>query len=264
MEFSGATRDMPKPPPTWLRALGSNDLPPSIRAGGQQYRLLRPFKHDFFAATGLYEGAAGKVVLKVGRTASLFGMPTHWIGGVLARHEGRLYQMSESVEGVPRFVGWWGKTGLVHEYVEGRPLAKEDRLADGFFPRLARMLEELHRREIAYVDLEKRENVLLGDDGSPYLIDFQISWHVPPNRGGRIWICRLILDILQRSDRYHLMKHWRRLRPDQLDGKQFKQAITPPFWIRWHRAVFRPMTHARRWVLMKLGARSSTKGRSPG
>ncbi len=255
---------MSKPPPTWLRALGLADLPPTIHAGAQQYQLRKTFKHDFFASTGCYEGTAGKVILKIGRRAPLLGLPAKWIGRFLARREGRLYQMSESIEGVPKFIGRFGDTGIIHEYVEGRPLTKIDQLSDDFFPKLEAMLEELHRRNIAYVDLEKRENVLLGDDGLPYLIDFQISWHAPPNRGVRTWICRPIFNILQRSDHYHLMKHWRRLRPDQLDQEQIAKALAPPVWIRFHRTVFRPITHARRWVLMKLGARSSTKGRSPG
>ncbi len=255
---------MPKPPPTWLRALGKDDLPATIQAVAQQYQLRKTFKHDFFAATGYYEGNAGKVVLKVGRSAPLLGLPAKWIGRFLARRESRLYQMSESIEGVPKFIDRFGDTGIIHEYVEGRPMTKNDQLDDAFFPKLSAMLEELHQRNIAYVDLEKRENVLLGDDRAPYLIDFQISWHVPPNRGIRTWICRAIFNVLRRSDHYHLMKHWRRLRPDQLDAAQIKQTLSPPILIRCHRAVFRPITHARRWVLTKLGARSSMKGRSPG
>ena len=38
------------------------------------------------------------------------------------------------------------------------------------------LLREIHRRNVAYVDTNKPENILLGDDGRPYLIDFQISW----------------------------------------------------------------------------------------
>ena len=64
---------------------------------------------------------------------------------------------------------------VAHVYVPGRPLARYDRVPDDFFPRLGRLLAEMHRRKMAYVDLHKRENILVGDDGQPYLIDFQIS-----------------------------------------------------------------------------------------
>jgi hypothetical protein len=256
---------MPRNPPSWLRALGSqSDLPYNIKVGDVTYRHLRTFKHDFFAATGLYEGPEGKVVLKVGRQAGLFGLPMAWIGRLLTGHEARLYQIAGSVEGVPRFVGRWGPTGLVHEFIEGRPLARDDRLSDEFFPRLAAMLDRMHAMDVAYVDLEKPENILVGTDGRPYLIDFQISWHWPVNRGGSTWPARMILDILQQSDRYHLLKHWRRLRRDQLEACHDAQFAAPPVWIRLHRALFRPVTVFRRQVLVWLGARSSTSGRSPG
>ncbi|MBN2560950.1 MAG: hypothetical protein JXQ75_08475 [Phycisphaerae bacterium] len=253
-----------RPPPTWLRALGRADLPREIRIGGWEYELAHTFKHDFFAATGLYKGPAGKVVLKLGRQASMLGIPMNWIGGFLARHEARTYQLMHSIQGVPRFVGLWGQTGLVHEFIEGRPLQREDVPDDRFFPRLREMLNEIHARDAAYVDLEKRENILLGDDGAPFLIDFQISWYLPARRGGRTWLARLILSTLQASDHYHLLKHWRRLRPDQLETGKIADSYRAPFWIRWHRAVFRPLTRLRRHVLVCLGARTSATGRSPG
>jgi serine/threonine protein kinase len=223
------------------------------------------FKHDFFAATGLYQSPSGEeVVLKMGRTASLMGLPMGWVGEILARHEARIYQITESVRGIPRCLARYSSTGLVHEFVRGRPLLRGDSVGDQFFPRLSDLLAELHARQVAYVDLEKPENILLGEDGNPYLIDFQISWHLPDRRGGRTWLARWILDVLQRADRYHLLKHWRRLRPDQLDESTIAASYAAPFWIRWHRLLFRPLTHLRRWGLVWLGARSSAKGRSPG
>lgn len=249
----------------WLSALGGADLPASVTFASERYEHRRTFKHDFFAATGLYESAAQKrIVVKIGRVAPAFGIPLRWIGRILTDHESRLYQLAQGIPGVPEFTGRFGATGLAHAYIEGRPLAKGDVPPDDFFPRLAALLEALHEREAAYVDLEKRENVLLGEDGRPYLIDFQISWHVPANRGGRTDFFRMIRGMLQSSDRYHLYKHWRRMRPDQLQGVVAARFGRPPLWIRWHRAIFRPLTLIRRQVLVWLGERSSIRVRSPG
>ncbi|HPF39511.1 MAG TPA: hypothetical protein P5081_07975 [Phycisphaerae bacterium] len=136
---------------------------------------------------------------------------------------------------------------------------KNDALPDDFFPRLEKLIAEMHALNIAYVDLEKRENVLVGDDGGPWLFDFQIAW----DRSG--WfVSRWILRILQKSDRYHLLKHWRRLRPDQLDEARLRECESPPFWIAGHRLIFRPITRLRRHILVWLGARTTAKGRSPG
>jgi hypothetical protein len=250
--------------PAWLLALGPENLPETIILAGRSYRMVRPFKHDFFAATALYESGDEKVVLKIGRTSRLLGLSTRWIGEVMSRHEFRLLELAQGLGGIPRLVGRWQATGLVHEYIEGRPLNKGDRPPDNFFPRLSELLGRLHERSIAYVDLEKPENVLLGDDGRPYLFDFQISWHLRAQRFGGSEVARLVLDVLQQSDCYHLLKHWRKLRPDQLDPSRLASATRIPFWIKWHRAVFRPMTLARRQVLVWMGLRSSVKVRSPG
>lgn len=245
--------------PAWLRALGRRDLPERIDVDGRSYAHVKTFKHDFFAATGLYESDSCRVVLKVGRQASLMGLPMRWTGRFLFRRESRLLKKTQHLNGVPRFSGAWEDTGLIHPFVEGRPLSKDDAIADDFFPRLEALIAEMHALGIAYVDLEKRENVLVGDDGGPWLFDFQIGW----DRGG--WFAtRWILRILQRSDRYHLLKHWRRLRPDQLDESRLRESETPPFWIVGHRLVFRPITRLRRQILVWLGARTTSKGRSPG
>lgn len=248
----------------WLLALGREELPRELIIRGNIYRHVKTFKHDFFAATSLYQGATGKIVLKVGRMAPLFGLPMAWIGRLLSQHEIRMFELTQSIAGVPELLGSWGTIGLVHAYVEGRPLQKSDTPDDEFFPKLALMLEAIHARGAAYVDLEKRENILLGEDGQPHLIDFQISWHLPANRGGEIWPFRVVRDVLQASDRYHLYKHWRRLRPDQLAASANGDSFEVPIWIRWHRMMFRPLTLLRRQILVWLGVRDSIRVRSPG
>lgn len=251
-------------PPGWLMALGRGDLPDELRAAGVAFRRVQTFKHDFFAATGLYQAADGrKVVLKIGRRAWLGPFPMKWAGRYLCNREVRLYRHVEGIAGIPRLVDRWAETGFLHEYVEGRPLGRHDRIDDEFFPRLRDMIAAIHARDAAYVDLEKRENILLGDDGRPWLIDFQISWHWPGLLGRwppLSWIRRA----LQSADHYHLLKHWRRLRPDQIDADQAAASRRPPLWIAWHRVLFRPFTRLRRMVLVRLGARESSRTRSPG
>ena len=250
----------PKKPAAWLLALGKRDLPASLQINDKTYRHIKTFKHDFFAATGLYSTESGpeKAVLKIGRTAPAM-IPLSWIGRFLARREGRLLQATQHLDGVPAFLGFWEKTGILHEYVEGHPLRKGDELPDAFFFQLETLIDEMHALGIAYVDLEKRENVLVGDDGKPWLFDFQIGWDSNRTPVGR-WMRR----VLQQSDRYHLGKHWKRLRPDQLDEAKLAALSKPPFWIAWHRRLVRPLILLRRRVLVWLGARDSAKGRSPG
>lgn len=237
-------------------------MPASVTLDDGVYTHRRTYKHDFFAATGLYEGPSGRVILKIGRAVSLFGFPMRWLGRRLADREMAMYEAVADLPGVPRSLGRWSDTGFAHVYVEGHPLQRGERVDDDFFPRLASLLGELHRRGIAYVDLEKRENILVGDDGRPNLIDFQISWRWPGDRrsGAQRWVPaplgRWLLRRLQDGDRYHLLKHQRRHRPDTLTPEQLNASYRSGAYIRLHRIVTRPLTLLRRGMLKLLTGRS--------
>lgn len=241
--------------PPWLKALGRHDLPDRVSISGRPHDRVQTLKHDFFAATGLYaptQGDGPRMTFKVGRRAALFGVPLAWLGRGLTSREARLYAAFADLAGVPDFAGRIGDDAFAHVYVEGRPLKKGDAVDDAFFPTLEALMEQVHAREAAYVDFEKRENIIVGDDGKPYLIDFQISFKRPSGFIGRLWSTRWLLRKLQASDRYHLLKHWRRFRPDQLDEATMSLAQHVPNYIKWHRTLTRPLMNFRRQALAKL------------
>lgn len=239
-----------------IRALGRDDPPEQVVIGDQTYNRVSIFKHDFFAATALYQGQSGKIVAKFGRRIGFIGLPMGWIGRSLVRHEARLYELVDGVPGIPRFTGRCGKNGFAHEFIEGHELTKGEFVNDTFFDRLTDLIEKLHGKDIAYVDMEKRENILVGDDGNPYLIDFQISWHLRRRHGGATWPARIILRVLKDADSYHLLKHRRRQRPDLMTIKEIDASRRPPLSISWHRVLFRPLTRLRRKALEKIEGES--------
>lgn len=248
-----------------LRALGRGSFPPGVEIDGRVYTFERGLKHDFFAATALYACGAGKIVLKIGRRAHFLGVPLGWIGRFLARHEAHLYRRFADLEVVPRFVGMWGDDAIAHEYVAGHVLRKNERVADDYFARLRRALEVMHSRDVAYVDLEKCENVLVGDDGRPYLFDFQISWFLPRKYGGHLPPARWLLNWLQQGDLYHLRKLQRRTRPDQLTEAELAESYRRPFHVHLHGWLTRPLQRARRAVLARIDPSSERgeRGRFP-
>ncbi|MFM8951864.1 MAG: hypothetical protein ACKOOF_02200 [Planctomycetaceae bacterium] len=71
---------------------------------------------------------------------------------------------------------------------------------------------------MAHVDLHKRENILVDDDGRPHLIDFQISFALPRSNRLAARLCGGLMRLLQRCDDYHLFKHRLRHRPDQISA----------------------------------------------
>jgi hypothetical protein len=248
--------------PRWLKALGAGSPPRALEIRGVPHRLRETFKHDSWAATALYESSWGILrVVKFHRRESVFGIPMGWLGRLMARNERKVLERLGDLKGIPGLEGPVQVEGpvLAHavarEYIAGHPLGHREAVPDRFFPDLSQLLRAMHRRRVVYVDLHKRENIIVSESGEPCLIDFQISVRWPS------WLpVGPLFKILCRSDEYHLMKHWSRCRPDQcgLDPGEFQNRR--PWWIRVHRLVARPFRELRRRFLVRVGVRAG-KGR---
>jgi hypothetical protein len=91
---------------------------------------------------------------------------------------------------------------LVRSYLEGSALHQAEVLPLGFFERLDELVAAAHARGVCHNDLHKEQNVLVGADGAPGLLDFQLaSVHLSRGRAFRIR-CG--------DDRRHVQKHARR------------------------------------------------------
>src|ERR1043165_9785636 len=128
--------------------------------------------------------------------------------------------------------------GFRHSLLPGKPVTRKEGVPEGFFGDLQKLLEQLHRRDIAYVDTNKPENILLGDDGLPHLIDFQISYDL--HELGDTWLNRKLLRQLQQEDLYHILKHKKRLRPDEMTTAELEAAQRKSWLIRLHRFITKP------------------------
>jgi hypothetical protein len=255
-----------KSPPPYLFALGQDSLPETLvmqaRGSTVTFRFVKLFKHDFFAATGLYrdqaiapapaddEAGPGLVVLKIQRTRSFCGFPLAWLGRRVARNEIRVLESLQGIRGVPEFLGRHGTSGFMHAFVPGAPLEPTMPFTAAFFDNFRDLLAAIHARHAAYVDTNKRENILLGTDGRPWLIDFQISYR--PRRGARCnFLSRALLRRLQRADWYHFYKHKTRLLPAACTPEDFAHARRRGFLHWLHRMCARPLIQMRRWFLSR-------------
>ncbi len=248
-----------RPRPPILRALGRREPPQEIELGGQPYLRVDIYKHDSWAATARYRGAGGDVVCKFNRVQPILILPMTWLGRWLAARERSFLRRLAPVRGIPAECGPVSaggrllKNAVAHEFIPGRPLAAHDWPGDKFFQELLVLVKEVHARGIAYVDLHKRENVVRGTDGRPYLIDFQVcfglwSWlrHVPPLSS--------VLRALQHLDMFCLSKHERRHRPHA--GVLFTGNVPRPWWINVHSYFATPLRRMRRKLLVALGIRT--------
>ncbi len=212
---------------------------------------MQTVKHDFWAATGFYQNDSGeRAVLKIGRTEPFCGFPLQWTGEFLCNREVHFYERLRGHSNIPELLGRFGKTGFLHRFIPGRPLAKDRPVPDGFFEALKNLLTDLHRRGIAYVDTNKPENILLGEDGRPWLIDFQISFDL--SGMGDWFLPRAILKKMQREDLYHWLKHKRRMRPDELTDAEKRQAQHRSTFIRIHRFVSIPYQKFRKRFFRRM------------
>ena len=199
------TESSGKKRPALFRALGKNDPPNEIEVGDRMYRCVKVYKHDSWAATALFESCDSqpqhKIVCKFNRMQPIGLIPMGWLGKRLANREFEMYQLLGDVPEIATGYREVKQNGILlnnacaHDFIEGHPLRWHDVVNDNFFDKLDSTLTEMHRRNVAYVDMNKAENVIVNANGDPCLIDFQISQRWPS-----IWL-RIPLRILQRSQR---------------------------------------------------------------
>lgn len=234
-----------------MRALGRHDLPGRIECAGRTLRHRATAKHDFWAATGIYEDdAGGWAVLKAYRTARFAGAPLRWLGRWQCGREVGFYQHLAGLPCVPALLGRVSDTAYLRAFVPGRALADGPPLPTEFWARLDGAMRAVHGRGVAYVDSNKPENVLIGEDGRPYLIDFQIAWRCglgTDHTLGRWWLARL-----QREDLYHVLKHKRRFARESMTPAELESVRRRSPLIRFHRAINRPYRMVRRPLLRWL------------
>ncbi|MBK7645497.1 MAG: phosphotransferase [Planctomycetes bacterium] len=171
---------------------------------GQAITVL---KRDSFWRVERVEGVRGACVRRVacGGRLPLSGL----VARLLAHRERRALAAITGLEGVPALVRDPGlESGaprgslVLREWIAGRPLSRAEELPEDFFEHLDRLVAALHARGVCHNDLHKEQNILVGEDGLPYLVDFQLA-SVHPSRGA-------LFASRAREDLRHVEKHRRR------------------------------------------------------
>jgi len=175
----------------------------------------------------------------------------------LAKREADHLERLAAVPGIPRLLARPSPDTLVREWIEGATLRELADVPDETFPALREVLAAVHARGVAYADLAKEENVIVDPAGRPWLVDFQISVAKGSWLGG-------FTDRLMTADRYHLARHVKRRRPDQLtDDDRRALVLGKSLLSRLHKSVVKGPYNlvTRRLVKRWSGA---GEGRRPG
>jgi len=157
-----------------------------------------------------------KIVVKSFRRKSF---PVRWLGRPQIAREARAYEALAGLAGIPGLLGRPDPYTLLLEHVAGERLTHL-RLQPGSrrqaVAALQRLVDSVHERGVAHLDLRGRDNVLATKDGRLHLIDFAAA-HVSPAGS---WRRRVLFPRLRSIDRSALLKWKRLLTPEDLTEKE--------------------------------------------
>jgi len=223
----------------------SRHYPDQLQIDGQTYSVEKILKEDFYSVNVLYKcnGTNIRYVLKLSDFRFIFGKLLRPLAMFMSWREHRVYSKVAGIEGVPPLGPRFGSRGYFHQYIAGKTLFEVrksgDELPPTFFEDLRRTIDAIHKLDICYVDLNKLGNMICGDDGRAYLIDYQISLELP-KFASLSKLTKNLYEQLQREDLYHLYKHKSRFHPHLMTDEEKCLAKKSTFNQVYDRLIGRP------------------------
>jgi RIO-like serine/threonine protein kinase len=166
-----------------------------------EFKIIQPLKEDDLSKTDLAIYQGEKAVVR-----DLKSLPgySRWLARWLAGREKRILKRMNAInnDSLPRLL-FSNRNYLIRSYVEGEPLNKAKVHDPVYFHKAMKLIDELHQHNITHNDLEKPENWIVMQDGSPGFIDFQLSVYM------KLKHFRLFSDA-KIEDRRHVIKNKRR------------------------------------------------------
>ncbi len=100
------------------------------------------------------------------------------VGAISIRREALAYRRLLGVQGIPQRAFRVDRYAIAVAHIPGRNAAQlqPGELTPDFFKQLREIIDRVHEQEIVLCDLRNIKNILLGDDGKPYLIDFSTAF----------------------------------------------------------------------------------------
>lgn len=176
---------------------------------------LHARSRDYFKAGGgtepevalVVHGSARAILKDYARTPGWFG---RLLAPVLLWREASALASLEGVSGIPRLYRRIDSRGLLMEYLPATPWPQAQ-APDAAYARLAALVDTMHARGVAHCDLRAPSNMLVAEDGQPYIVDF-----VARMRRGRRWNLpwNWLFDQFARADESALAKLRLRFAPE--------------------------------------------------
>ncbi len=140
-----------------------------------------------------------------------------WTLGLWLIHkEWKIYSRLIGVKGVPEPVERIDRFAFAMEFVPGKPIQRDESLSPSFFLELEKVVREVHERGVVHMDLRHKGNILISENGDPYLIDFNSSFAFRKKGFFR----RYLFPLLRRVDEGGLLKLKKRIAPALLTAEE--------------------------------------------
>ena len=97
------------------------------------------------------------------------------VGRFLVWRESKAYRRLKGLKGVPVFFRTIDGLALVVKEIPGTDIETQnvmENLDDGFYNDLKVLIKNIHKRGLAHCDLKRAPNIMKGDDGKPYIVDW--------------------------------------------------------------------------------------------
>lgn len=162
------------------------------------WQLEKVLKRDLFGEIqlGRLEGQAEPVIRRLVKRSAWLARP---LARLFAWREVRALRRLVGLQGVPQLIRY--EDGVLYRsYMPGTTVAQARPQDPAFYGAMKRLMRQVHLRGVAHNDAAKRVNWLVLEDGSPGLIDFQLSL-VFRKRHGRLF------KLARREDLRHILKH---------------------------------------------------------
>lgn len=209
----------------------------------EEPQVTQELKNDLLGLVERVDGPGGSVVRRVACGGKIPG--SGFVARKLLQRERRALSRLEGIEGVsslvedPSYRKAPSQDGsvprsehvLVRRWVDGMPLQETCELPRDFFDRLEELVREIHSHGVCHNDLHKEANILVGEDGYPFLVDFQLA-SLHENRD-RTFLVRVLEDLR------HVEKHrWKyttqgRPRGDGKERRKERRSTLAHVWLRY-------------------------------
>ncbi|MDH3342953.1 MAG: hypothetical protein OEM07_04440 [Gammaproteobacteria bacterium] len=140
---------------TWIEDSLSNNS--NILAEGYQGKTL------FYSDNNL------KLVIKIPHGRGII----KYLHTRMLHHEARAYQKLKGLKGIPACYGLINNQYLALEFIDGEPIRNKRPVnEDQYFETLLELIRAMHKKDIAHMDLKKKDNLLVTHHDQPCVLDF--------------------------------------------------------------------------------------------